>query len=1073
MEPRGKKVSEPGSPQNPNPSEAAGRRQSKVDAVLDMLTDPPSNPKDEDVKRMDDVWKLTGKHLSGSHLGSEFKEAHEIYSRNASQASRGSKSSNPNQNIPEPKRGFEHGKKSVVKLEHVQTGREIPWQNDSVSTGPLLAPKASGPPIWSDPSLTTDENFVEATPPEPVIVVAVSEALGGVSPEDVPSRGRRLTETADSRPRTPNGPVLRDADDDEKLPPGPDQLPQPKKSWWSRKTQKPKSAHKRASSLLSRSPEKDPVSTDGYLGENVLVDFDSRRLSTRRHSLDESRMSASVRKGRWSTDSSVELAADDLDLYQYGRVARKSKDDTSGERLNQTWPGRPSETGLAPKREASALGPAALELGMTSPHGQILPEQSRQSSWNKVRGMLGVENEEPPPEFHLSRKAERENLRSQSSQNLIDHSPNRSSDDEDVLDHVMNKASRVHRLMAKKRASNLKPRTIEQLEQLAHELLPEQVEKKHPRTDEQIRQHQMAYEHTQELGFGRFWAQRLEAFFDKLVDLTATFASGLKKLAKEERKQFEDAVKWHKGPNWRYDAELLEALPTPHLDAVDALSGHVDKIWRDLLLSDLKTQLEVPKGVDLIYEKMRQQEGEIWRLRDSSSALLGRANRLISRLFKITPANSKMTASRMKSTQGASRFGNYLAKPYSEERIRRVVRTKQKEELNKIQDSYLLMIKHHNEERADFYNRRIDPLLTELKGATEAMSPKIQKFNSLANEELQKFTLGFGLDYEMKKMTFNARPLQPPKNSPKKHDSGHGLRRGRLLKQPTVTKLATNSFPPLKNRLACSPKTIQAQLEKIKPSTFLRGLTKYKLTGGAGLGLEKLSITLGDIYADPGLLSQLKAYMEDQVCNEHLEFLQNVDAFLIDGETSGAWERERASLIFHKYIRAGAEKEVNINNQTRKRITKYSAEDFSGVAAMGLDIRTVFEDAYYEISDLVESDTVKSFVRSARFKKWVDSKIEKMLHGSPQKGAYNLQRRRGPTPRKSGQMRRTSRSRTGRPLSVALTSFARTALGGGGGGRPPGNSRTQSGGGAQTKPNNRTLNRRKQWIQTVGLGTNV
>lgn len=118
--------------------------------------------------------------------------------------------------------------------------------------------------------------------------------------------------------------------------------------------------------------------------------------------------------------------------------------------------------------------------------------------------------------------------------------------------------------------------------------------------------------------------------------------------------------------------------------------------------------------------------------------------------------------------------------------------------------------------------------------------------------------------------------------------------------------------------------------------------------------------------------------MEHNLCAEHLEFLTTVDAFLIaDNKDSQQWERDQALRIFNRFIRERAEKEVNIHNQTRKMITKLAKQGFDGPESHGIDIRTVFEDAYYEISELVESDSVKNFVRSERFKNWLDSKIQR------------------------------------------------------------------------------------------------
>jgi len=242
---------------------------------------------------------------------------------------------------------------------------------------------------------------------------------------------------------------------------------------------------------------------------------------------------------------------------------------------------------------------------------------------------------------------------------------------------------------------------------------------------------------------------------------------------------------------------------------------------------------------------------------------------------------------------------------------------------------------------------------------------------------------------------------------------GYIYHQGRLLKQPSVIDLSKGGFPLLTNRLLCDPESIHEQLDRLSNSDFthtreafqarrmtspgsstpqggILGMTKsvpvkpkpikraksrqYYPKEPVNVETPKKNPQLGDVLNDIKLLKLLAKYMEQTCCSENLEFLLAVDDFFIDPREDAKWEREQAMTIYDTFVKIESPKWVNLSDVNRKTIELLAAVSFQGPKTKNIDLRTTFEDAYYEIAEIVENAIMINFIQCPMYKQFVEKR---------------------------------------------------------------------------------------------------
>jgi len=304
-----------------------------------------------------------------------------------------------------------------------------------------------------------------------------------------------------------------------------------------------------------------------------------------------------------------------------------------------------------------------------------------------------------------------------------------------------------------------------------------------------------------------------------------------------------------------------------------------------------------------------------------------------------------------------------------------------------------------------------------MKIQAENMERRIKLHNYLSAKVLQSFVEYSGLKgYKVDKMEYKKRALEEINKFEKPGTSRKGAiyHQGRLLKQPSVIDLSAGGFPLLTNRLVCDPESMHEQLDRIENEDFRHAreayqarrmttpgistpqglLTTTKTVPGGGkpkpkpllrsksrqmltkehttVERPKKNPQLGDVLNDKKLLTLMAKYMAQTQCIENLEFLLAVDDFFIDPREDLEWEREQAMDIYKTFVEIDSPKWVNLKDSNRKTIEVLAEASFQGPKTKNIDLRTTFEDAYYEIAELVENGIVMKFIQSPMYKQFVE-----------------------------------------------------------------------------------------------------
>merc|ERR1712142_387703 len=99
------------------------------------------------------------------------------------------------------------------------------------------------------------------------------------------------------------------------------------------------------------------------------------------------------------------------------------------------------------------------------------------------------------------------------------------------------------------------------------------------------------------------------------------------------------------------------------------------------------------------------------------------------------------------------------------------------------------------------------------------------------------------------------------------------------------------------------------------------------------------------------------------------------------------------------YVEKGSPKWVNLKANNRKTIELLAGVAFQGFEAKGIDLRTTFEDAYYEIAEIVENEILLRFIQSNIYKDYIDRPDD--LSTDDEKGqAFPQNRKKSKSPKK-------------------------------------------------------------------------
>merc|ERR1712061_362581 len=78
--------------------------------------------------------------------------------------------------------------------------------------------------------------------------------------------------------------------------------------------------------------------------------------------------------------------------------------------------------------------------------------------------------------------------------------------------------------------------------------------------------------------------------------------------------------------------------------------------------------------------------------------------------------------------------------------------------------------------------------------------------------------------------------------------------------------------------------------------------------------------------------------------------------------------------IYKTFVEIDSPKWVNLKDSNRKTIEVLAAESFQGPKTKNIDLRTTFEDAYYEIAELVENAIVMKFIQTPMYKHFIEKR---------------------------------------------------------------------------------------------------
>lgn len=106
----------------------------------------------------------------------------------------------------------------------------------------------------------------------------------------------------------------------------------------------------------------------------------------------------------------------------------------------------------------------------------------------------------------------------------------------------------------------------------------------------------------------------------------------------------------------------------------------------------------------------------------------------------------------------------------------------------------------------------------------------------------------------------------------------------------------------------------------------------------------------------------LKHFFDKELSSENLEFWLAVDDFRLGGvpekrDADPAAIKERAMFIWATYLQDGADREVNLSNEVKEKIS----------AALGAPTRVIFDDAQAEILILIRRNAYDRFLKSGEY----------------------------------------------------------------------------------------------------------
>jgi len=662
---------------------------------------------------------------------------------------------------------------------------------------------------------------------------------------------------------------------------------------------------------------------------------------------------------------------DDLPRASSVRTWSKNDEDSSSptpRKNRRSWPKEILSAGV--------LEPLGLDATVSSVSGsssEVDPAENKKLSRRKVKVILGISTNDSVPQ-------------------LFEVSPHWQDEKLEELHYNDKAADPINDLV---RQAERRAMSTDQLQALAHDMLMLDAPEVHVML---IQQHRDLLENADEVGFCIFWSQRMESFLSELIKATETYAGKLAEIVDSERAQFTK----HRKPKEFYDA-------------VGAVVAHLQNMETEMGVTRLLSQLKVSREVEKTYNKFQKFATMMEDLENASQCILRRCNRLTARVFKIIDPKSKEKHDKSK------KFGAYTTIPYSEEHIKRVLREPQRQELKKWEKVYLCFIEYYNIQRSKFYRKDLPKWRGKMKIQAENMERRIKLHNYLSAKVLQSFVEFSGLKgYKVDKMEYKKRAVEEIGNFDRSGTSRKGAvyYQGRLLKQPSVIDLSEGGFPLLTNRLVCDPESIHEQLDRLKNADFrhtreayqasqarrmtspgastppsLIGATKSVPAGKpipikraksrqiitkeqTTMAIPRKNPQLGDILSDKKLLTLMAKYMEQTRNLENLEFLLAVDDFFIDPREDLEWEREQAMDIYKTFVEINSPKWVNLKDGNRKTIEVLAEVSFQGPKTKNIDLRTTFEDAYYEVAELVENGIVMKFIQSPMYKQFIEKQNE-------------------------------------------------------------------------------------------------
>lgn len=656
---------------------------------------------------------------------------------------------------------------------------------------------------------------------------------------------------------------------------------------------------------------------------------------------------------------------DDLPRVSSVRTWSRLEDESSSPEPRQnrrSWPKHVLSVGVL--ENLGLLEPTVSSVSGSS--SEVDPAENKKLSRRKVKGMLGIApNDTLPQFFEVSSQTRHQDL-------------HYDEEAKDPIDDLVKQAE-------------AREMSTAQLQALAHKLLKDGTD---PVTPIQIVQHRDLLENADEVEFCIFWSKRMESFLSQLITATETYSGNLSHIASHERDLFTKHRK-----------------PTAFYDAVDAVVVHVQQIQAEMGGSNLLHQLKVSREVEKMFNGFQKFATMMEEVEKTSQYKLKRCNRLTARVFRIIDPKTKEQHEKRK------HFGTYTTIPYPEEHIKRVLREPQRQELKKLEKVYLSLIEYHNSQREKFYRNILPKLRVSMQIQAENMERRIKLNNLLSSKVLQSLVDKIGIkDFKVDKMLYKKRTLEEKdflKTRTGTSRKGEIYHQGRLLKQPSVIYLTTGGFPLLTNRLVCDPANIHEQLDRlenehfrfayqirngrrmtspgqltphglirinpsishVKPKPIMRAKSRpgaRSVTKDTTSDFPRRNPHLGDIMNDPELLALMSKFSKQTFCSENLEFLLAVDEFFIDAREDLKWEREQAMSIYRTFVEKGSPKWVNLKANNRKTIEFLAGVLFQGPDAKGIDLRTTFEDAYYEIAEIVENEILLRFIQSPMYKDYVE-----------------------------------------------------------------------------------------------------